>query len=116
MNPQLLFVITTDPRTSPRPAEAIRIAAGVGVWRKVAVTVYLRDAALLALSEYPDELVNGENFTRYLPVVPESGGIFLVQRGVPLLQEIGQAPVSFREISDDDLADLAVSSDYVVRF
>jgi len=116
MNPQVLFVITGDPRTSPKPAEAVRIAAGIGTWRNLAVTVYLRDAAVLALSEFPDELVNGENFRRYLPMVPESGGAILVQGGAPLLKEVGQSPVSFRETGDDGLADLAATNDYVLRF
>jgi hypothetical protein len=116
MNPQVLFVVTSDPRTSPKPAEAVRIAAGVGTWRKVAVTVYFRDAAVLALSEFPEGLVNGEIFRRYLPMVPESGGVILVHRGAPLLKEIGEAPVSFLETGDDGLAELAATTDYVVRF
>jgi len=32
--PKTLVMIETDPRTSPRPAEAIRIAAGIGAWKK----------------------------------------------------------------------------------
>jgi hypothetical protein len=116
MKAELLFVIASDPRTSSKPAEAVRIAAGVGTWGKVAVTVYLRDAAVLALSEFPDELVDQESFTRYLPMVSESGGLVLVQASAPLLKEIGQTPVSFREIADDELAELAARNDYVARF
>ena len=116
MNPGVLFVITTDPRTSPRPAEAVRIAAGVGAWRKAAVTIYLRDAAVLALSEFPDELTDGHNFSRYLPIVGESSGVLCAQRGAPWLREIGRAPVSFREIDDEELATLALESHYLIRF
>lgn len=116
MNPGLLIVVTSDPRTSPKPAEAVRIAAGVGTWRKVAVTLYLRAAAVLALSEFPDGLIDETNFTRYLPLVPESGGLICAQRGAPWLKEIGEAPVSFREIDDDELAGLAATHSYVARF
>lgn len=116
MNPRLLIVVISDPRTSPKPAEAVRIAAGVGAWKKVRVTVYLRDAAVLALSEFPDDLMNEENFTRYLPMVPESGGLICVQRGAPLLKEIGGPTVSFREIDDAELAGLAATHDYAARF
>ena len=35
--PKTLVIIETDPRTSARPAEAIRIAAGIGVWKKTDV-------------------------------------------------------------------------------
>ena len=65
MNPGALFVIDTDPRSSGRPAEAVRIAAGVGVWKRIDVAVYLRDAAILILGENTDELVDQDNFTRY---------------------------------------------------
>ena len=116
MNRRLLIVVTSDPRTSPKPAEAVRIAAGVGAWKKVRVTVYLRDAAVLALSEFPDDLMNEENFTRYLPLVTESGGLICVQRGAPLLKEIGGPPVSFHEIDDTELAGLAAVHDYAARF
>ena len=116
MNPGVLFVITADPRTGPRPAEAVRIAAGVGAWKKLAVTVYLRDAAVLALSEFPDELTDGDNFRRYLPLVTESGGLVCTQRGAPLLREIGQAQVSFHEINDDELTMLVSRNDHLIRF
>ena len=112
----MLFIVTGDPRTSPRPAEAVRIAAGVSAWRKVAVTVYLRDAAVLALSEFPDHLADGDNFSRYLPLLEESGGLICAQRGAALLKDIGHAPVSFHETGDDELAALVTKNDCVVRF
>jgi hypothetical protein len=116
MNPNALFVVTSDPRTSPRPAEAVRIAAGIAVWKRVGVTVYLRHRAVLALGEFSDELVDGENFSRYLPLVPESGGLICTQRDAAALGEIGQSPIPFREIGDDELARQAAQADYVIRF
>ena len=116
MTPGILFIIASDPRTSPRPAEAVRIAAGVCAWRKVAVTVYLRGAAVLALSEFPDDLADGDVFSRYLPLVRESGGLICAQHGAVLLNDLGGSPVSFHETGDDELAALVTKNDYVVRF
>ena len=116
MNPAVLFIITTDPRTSPRPAEAVRIAAGVGAWKKVAVTLYLGGTAVLALGEYPDEFADGDHFRRYLPLVVECGGLICADCSAPLLREIGEAPVPFRQISAKDLASLTLENDYVIRF
>ena len=112
----VLIIITSDPRTSPRPAEAVRIAAGVGAWREVAVSIYLRGSAVLALSEFPDELADGDNFNRYLPLVGESGGLIYAQRGAALLSGIGHSPVAFRETGDDELAGLVMKNDYVMHF
>jgi len=116
MIPGALFIVTSDPRTSPRPAEAVRIAAGVGVWRKVAVTVYLRGPAVLALSEFSDELSDGIELSRYLPLVGESGGLIRAQRDAALLSAIGHAAVSFLETSDDELTAIVATNEYVVHF
>lgn len=116
MKPSALFIITSDPRRDGRTAEAIRIAAGVGTWKKVDVTVYLRDTAVLALSEYPDELVDEDHFTRYFPIVGEFGRPVYVQRGAPLLAEIGQATLPFEEIDDAQLAAICARNRYVLRF
>src|ERR1700759_1274057 len=69
--PRTLVLIETDPRTSARPAEGIRIAAGIGAWKKTDVTLLLRGPAGYSLPEYADELIEEDNFTRYLPMVAE---------------------------------------------
>ena len=116
MNRKALFIVNSDPRTSPRPAEAIRIAAGVGAWKKVDVTLVLCESAVLALSEFPDELVDEDNFTRYLPIVGEFGRPVYVETGAPLLEDLGQTPVPYERIGVAQLAAMAAASDYVLRF
>ena len=116
MNPSALFIITGDPRTSAKPAEAIRIAAGVGTWKKADISVYLRGPAVLALSEYVDEFIDEDNFSRYFPIVAEFGRPIYVQRGAELLGEIGESPLKYEEIDDAQLARLAGDCNYVLRF
>lgn len=116
MKPHALFIVTGDPRSSAKPAEAIRIAAGVGTWKKADVTVYLRGPAVLALSEFVDEFIDEDNFSRYFPIVGEFGRPIYVQRGAAQLGEIGVAPLKFEEIDDAQLAQLAAQSAYVLRF
>ena len=116
MKPSALFIVTGDPRTSATPAEAIRIAAGVGTWKKADISVYLRGPAVLALSEYVDEFIDEDNFSRYFPIVGEFGRPIYVQRGAELLREIGDSPMKFEEIDDTRLAQLAAGSNYVLRF
>lgn len=116
MNPKALFIITGDPRASAKPAEAIRIAAGVGAWKKADITVYLRGPAVLALSEFVDEFIDEDNYSRYFPIVAEFGRPIYVQRGAPLLGEIGDSPMKFEEVDDARLAELAAESSYVLRF
>jgi|SRR5258707_9632017 len=114
--PTVLILIASDPRTSHRPAEAIRIAAGVGVWKKADMTVYLRDTAVLALREDTEGFVDEGNYTRYLPLVRDSGRPIYVQRGATLLPKAGETSSKFKELDDDELARLAAGSTYVIRF
>lgn len=116
MKRRLLFIVTSDPRVSARPAEAVRIVAGVGAWETVEAVLYLRGAAVLALDESAEELVDGDNFVRYLPLAAEAGRRVCVQRSSPLLAELGETRVSFDPVDDDELARLAADSDCVVRF
>lgn len=116
MNPRVLLLVTGDPRISARPAEAIRIAAGVGTWKKADVTLYLRGPAVLALGEWVDDLVDEDNFTRYLPIVGEFGRPIYVQRGATDLSDLGETTLKFEEIDDARLAELAAQSSYVLRF
>ena len=116
MKPRVLFIVTSDPRNSPRPAEAVRIAAGVGAWPRVETTLYLRGAAALAVGEFSDDLVDGENFARYVPLVLESGRPIYVQRDASPTAELIEAGLNIEAIDDTQLAELAAASHSVVRF
>jgi hypothetical protein len=116
MNASALFVIQSDPRSSGRPAEAVRIAAGVGAWKKVDVAVYLREAAVLILGEQAEALMEGEDYARYLPVLRDLGRPVYVQKEAAALSQLGQATLPFQEISDEQLAGLAAARACVLRF
>ncbi len=116
MNPRLLLIIASDPRTSHRPAEAIRMAAGVGAWKRVDITLYLREAAALVLRGETPDLVDEENVARYLPNVAAFGRPIYVQSGARLLGKPDETPLHFEEIDDAGLAALAANSNCVLRF
>jgi hypothetical protein len=112
----VLIVVTADPRSSARAAEAVRIAAGTAAWQRVSVSLYLRDAATLALGEVTDELVDEDVFRQHLPDLAGAGQPVYVQAGAPWLKELGKAPVAFKEITDLQLGILAAHHRYVLRF
>ena len=114
--PQWLFIIETDPRSSPRPAEAIRIAAGVAVWKSVIVKVYLREAAILMLSGSRERLLDEDNFAQYLPLLWDQPDSIFVERSSPFLLQAGKVEMQFRAISDEQAAELAAGCSHVSRF
>lgn len=116
MKPRVLIVVESDPRTSGRPAEAIRVAAGIGTWKKVEILLYLRGPAILSLAEYSDDWIDEDNFGRYLPILRDLGQPVRVQQGAPEISELGEALVPFEEISEAGWAELAAQCHSVFRF
>ncbi|MDB6055217.1 MAG: hypothetical protein JWN25_2740 [Verrucomicrobiales bacterium] len=111
-----LFIIQSDPRTSHRPAEAIRIAAGVGTWKKTTISIYLSGPAVLAMGEYVDELVDEDNYTRYFPIVKDFGRPIYVEKGNPFLKELGDSPFEYQEVDNQELASLCMEQNSVLNF
>ena len=110
----LFVVVTTDPRSSHRPAEAIRLAAGVAAWRKVPVSLYLSGPAVVAVNPDVDDFVDEESYTRYLPMLAEFGSQIFVESESHLSGEPGQTP--HRKISRSEFTHLALQAGYLLRF
>jgi hypothetical protein len=108
-------MIETDPRTSPRPAEGIRIAAGIGAWKKTDVTLLLRGSAGYSLQEYADELVDEDNFVRYLPLVAEGPGPILVENSFTDVAALKGSAFHYEVISPEQTAELIAAHDYLIR-
>jgi hypothetical protein len=116
MKPRVLIIVTSDPRASHRPAEALRIAAGVGVWKKTEIALYLRGDAIRAAAQSVEGLVDEDNYTRYWPVLTESAPAVYVQKNAAVLAQIGEPVIPTLEISDQQLAELAAQQSCVLRF
>jgi sulfur relay (sulfurtransferase) DsrF/TusC family protein len=116
MKRPLLFVVSSDPTTSARPAEAIRIAAGLAVWEKIDVRICFWGASVIALDEDTQQFIDEENYTRYMPLLEKSGVAVYAQKDAPLLLRMGNPAIPYEEIAVDDLADLAAVSEFVARF
>ena len=116
MKRSVLIIVTGDPRISARPAEAVRIAAGLSTNGRLNVTLCLRGASMLALGGDSEDFVDGDYFTRYLPVVAEGGRIVTAPpgSGEPLIFEPPVVPA--RSLSQEELERLVASNDRILRF
>jgi len=108
----LLVVVASDPRSSHRPAEAIRLAAGLAAWRNVVVTLFFTGPASAAVGADCDDFVDEESYTRYLPMFVESGGNVYVQSSAVALS----AELAHEKISRQQFAALASKVTYLLRF
>ncbi|MDA1274307.1 MAG: hypothetical protein O2960_09685 [Verrucomicrobia bacterium] len=116
MRRSVLFIVSGDPRTSPRPAEAIRIAAGIIAGNRIDVRVLLRDGAVIILQELTDDFVDEDHYARYLPILAESGNTVLVRREPTPRSDVCPTAVPFREVTDREASAIAAESDCVVCF
>jgi len=114
--PLLLFLLNHDPRTSPRPAEAIRIAAGLAAWQKVRLRVCLRGPAVWVLTRETHLLLDDEPIRRHLPGLADPERPFYVQASASILAELGPARFPCQPITPPDLAALAARADCVLQF
>ena len=113
--PRTLVMIQTDPRTSARPAEGIRIAAGIGAWKKTEVTLLLRGPAAYSLQEYADELIDEDNFTRYLPLVAEGSRPIYVEDSFADFSALDGSPWRYEVIDSQRSTELVQENEYVIR-
>jgi hypothetical protein len=113
--PRTLVLIETDPRTSARPAEGIRIAAGIGAWKKTDVTLLLRGPAGYSLQEYADELVDEDNFTHYLPLVAEGPRPIYIEESFADLAALEGSPWRYEIITRERAAQLVCANEYLIR-
>jgi hypothetical protein len=114
MNPLALFVITSDPRTSARPVEAIRIAVGVAAWKRVEVALYLAGPAVLTAAENVDDLLDADNLVRYTPLLRDLGRPVYIDAQSE--SRVTDAAVPIEALDTPGLARLAASSSYLLRF
>lgn len=110
---KLLICIGADPRTSRRPAEAIRIAAGVGAWKKVRASIYLLGPAAECLTEYPEELKKGELIEQYLPAIQAHEGTIFIQKGAGARR---RTDLQVTELTKETETKVFTQADYVMRF
>ena len=115
MLPKTLVMVESDPRTSPRAAEGIRIAAGIGAWRKTEVTLLLRGPAGYSLQEYADDLVDEDNFVRYLPIVAEAPRPIYLEDSFGDVAALEGSAFRYEMISPARTAELIRTHDYLIR-
>lgn len=116
---RMLIVVASDPRESPRAAEAVRMAAGVGAWKQVEIDLYLQGPATQCLSDFCDEWPEGQLLKEHLPAIAEHGGrIFYEDSEVcpPSAERVSVLENAARLLSVAELAASLPGYDRVMRF
>lgn len=117
MNPNVLILITDDPRVSARPVEAVRIAAGLSAWGGLKVHVVFHGAAARLLDE-ASSVVDGAALGRWLPTLRQHGARLFRSAGDPSAPARTRTPdtLACEELDGAGLARLSAESRCLLRF
>lgn len=110
----MLVIIASDPHQSHRPAEGVRVAAGLASYGTLPVKVCFCQVAGVILSRDPSGFVDGDVIKRYLPALAKHATAILAESGDPILE--GEPRVPFQRIGLTELAELAKTESKVIRF
>ncbi|NUN92470.1 MAG: DsrE family protein [Verrucomicrobiae bacterium] len=114
--PRTLVTVTEDPAVSHRPAEAVRIAAGIGGWKKTEVDLLLEGPASRLLSPWAEEFVDGENYGHYLPLLREGKRPVFFAPGAERFEEIEEATLPIEWLDAAGVAALRAQAAFQIPF
>jgi hypothetical protein len=97
-NATLVF-IKSDPRESPRPAEAVRVTAGL-VGGEIPVSLYLFREALPLFEDNLEDMEDGEILTKFWNQFPEMGVEIFYEPDPDVPPPGGARPMSPEELSE----------------
>lgn len=110
----MLIVIASDPRTSHRPAEAIRVAAGLAALEELPIEVCFCQAAALILHHPPTSFQDGDIIARHLPLIERYCPKIYAESGDPFFE--GKAKLPYQRIGMNELTALANQHSQLLRF
>ncbi len=114
--PRTLITITEDPGESHRPAEAVRIGAGIGGWKKTEVDFLLHGPASKILSPYADEWVDGENYEHYIPLVREWKRPVLLAPDAEDFTELAESETTHQRCTEAQVKQLTDAASFFIPF
>ncbi len=113
--PITLIMIESDPLSSHKPAEGIRLAAGLHVWKRTEIQLLLCGPAAFCLQEFHDDCIDEDNFTHYLPMVRESKSPVFVDGRFADREMLAPELWPFSYVDSAQIADLLAKAKNIIR-
>lgn len=115
MIPKIVFLIRSNPEESHKPAEAIRIAAGLGVGKNPLKIILTGEAPRILLSDEED-LIDVDIIEKFLPLVRDmSIPVYVDKRSVSGMP-VKKSHYDFRIIEPEESSELLAGGHYVLVF
>lgn len=111
MKRAVLILVSGDPSKSARPVEAVRVAAGLSVHERLAVTLCLGGESARVLNDDCGDCVDGEHVPEFLEILKSSGARVLAV-GLRFFPD----PVGVQTVTEQELQREMSAADRIVRF
>ncbi len=115
MAPKIVFLIRSNPEKSHRPAEAIRIAAGLGIGKNP-LKIILSGESPRILSDDEEDLVDIEIIEKFLPLIKEWNIPLYVDKDSLAHIDLKNSPYDFRAVGPEESSELLAGGHYVFVF
>ena len=113
-NNNLLIVVSADPLTNRRAAEAVRVAAGLAALGELRVGVCFCGAGALILSRPAASFADGEVIEMSLPVLAKHAVKIWAKADDSFLE--GEKQTNYERLGADELAAITAYAGYVIHF
>jgi len=114
--PRILIVIDSDPRTSSRVGEVVRMAGGVSVWEQMELHVVLSGPAARVLGQGAVDLPDGKIFEQFIGMIRGKGGKVSVMPDAEAMEIVKVDEVMNHSLKEDQFMAMSAEFDSVMRF
>lgn len=115
MAAKLVIIIRSNPNESNRPAEAIRIAAGLGIGKNP-LKIILSGESPRILSADEDDLMDIDIIEKFLPMIEEWNIPIYVDKITLNNIDLKNSPYKYRTVDKEETSELIAGGHYVMVF
>ncbi len=112
---KITFLIRSNPNESHKPAEAIRIAAGLGTGNN-SIKLILSGEAVRVLSPDEDDLEDIDIIEKFLPIIKDWEIPLYVDKGSAEGKDLTGSPYEFRVIDNEEMSEILAGGHSVFVF
>jgi len=112
---KIIFLIRSSPYESHKPAEAIRIAAGLGTGNN-SIKVILSGESVRILSQDEDDLEDIDIIEKFLPIIKDWEIPLYVDRDSMGGIDLKKSPYSFRTVDNEEVAEILAGGHSIFVF
>ncbi len=112
---KIIFLIRSNPCENHRPAEAIRIAAGLGTGNN-SIKVILSGESVRVLSPDEEDLEDMDIIEKFLPIIKDWEIPLYVDRDSSAGIDLKKSPYAFRTVDNEEVAEILAGGHSVFVF